>query len=82
MKNELIYVRVFEQGVYDDIRMGVSYPIFKDQIDKEVDSVKRGYDKRLEWCGGFEKNAKEYYKRIALVDAETFQSVKEIYNVK
>lgn len=83
MENDLIYIRVLEQDTCDQIRIGSAYPIWKNNLQQEVDNVIKAYDKRMEWCGGWtDKNNNEYHKRIALVDAETLQSVKEIWKKK
>lgn len=83
LKSELIYVRVLEHETTDQIRIGASYPVFVDDLDKEVENVKKAYDKRMEWCGGWnDKNNNEYHERIALVNAETLQSVREIWKKK
>lgn len=83
MENDLIYIRVLEQDTCDQIRIGPAYPIWKNNLQQEVDNVIKAYDKRMEWCGGWtDKNNNEYHKRIALVDAETLQSVKEIWKKK
>ncbi len=82
-KTELIYIRVLEQDTCDQIRIGWSYPIFKEDLEQEAEKIIKAYDKRMEWCGGWtDKNNNEYHERIALVDAETLQSVREIWNKK
>lgn len=83
MDKQLIYIRVLEQDTCDQIRIGAAYPIWKDSLQREVEKVIEAYDKRMAWCGGWnDKNNNEYHERIALVDAETLQSVKEIWNKK
>ena len=82
-KTELIYVRVLEQDTCDQIRIGVSYPLFTENIDLEAELVRKAYDKRMAWCGGWtDENNNKYHERIALVDAETLQSVREIWKKK
>ena len=44
-----------------------------------VENTIKQYGKEMEWCGGFQDGCKRYYKRIALVNADTLQSVIEIY---
>lgn len=83
LKHELIHIRVLEHSTFDQVRMGYSYPVFKDDIDNEAERIKKAYDKQMAWCGGWnDENNNKYHQRIALVDAETFQSVKEIWNKK
>ena len=80
LKSELIYVRVMEHSTCDQIRIGASYPVFVDNLDKAVESVKKAYGERLKWCGGWtDENNDKYHERIALVDAETLQPVREIW---
>ena len=83
MKYEIIYVRVLEQDTCDQIRIGMAYPIYKDNLDNEVSKIKEAYNKQLAWCGGWnDVNKNKYHQRVAIVDAETLQSVKEIWNKK
>ena len=83
MDKQLIYIRILEQDTCDQIRIGAAYPIWKDSLQREVEKVIEAYDKRMEWCGGWnDKNNNEYHERIALVDAETLQSIKEIWKKK
>lgn len=82
MEKTLIYVRVLQQDTQDQIRIGVSIPILSSEIEKCAANTVLSYDKKLEWCGGFQAGCKKYYKRIALVDANTLQSIKEIYPEK
>ena len=79
MKKDLIYIRVLQQDTEDQVRMGASFPLFKDDVERVAENTIKQYDKDLEWCGGFQAGCEKYYKRIALVNADTFQSIKEIY---
>lgn len=80
LKNKLIYVRVLEHSTSDQIRIGHSYPVFVDDLDKAVENVRKAYDKELAWCGGWtDENNNRYHERIALVDAKTLQPVREIW---
>ena len=82
-KTELIYVRVLEQDTCDQIRIGMSYPVYRDNLANEAEKVKKAYGERMDWCGGWnDENNNKYHQRIALVDAETLQSVREIWNKK
>ena len=83
MDKQLIYIRVLEQDTCDQIRIGAAYPIWKDSLQREAEKVIEAYGKRMEWCGGWtDKNNNEYHERIAIVDAETLQSIKEIWKKK
>ena len=80
---DLIYIRVLEHDTCDQIRIGCSFPIFDGDQEKAVKSTIDQYDKQFNFCGGWnEGNANKYYKRIALVDAKTLQSIVEIWNKK
>lgn len=76
---EIINFRVLQQDTDDQIRMGASFPIYCKNLDKAVESTIKQYSKDLELCGGFKAGCKRYYKRIALVDADTLQVVREVY---
>lgn len=77
---EFIFVRVLEHDTCDQIRIGMAYPIHANQVEKAAESVKALYGEKLEWCGGFERGCKEYYLRIALVNADTLDSIAEVWN--
>jgi hypothetical protein len=76
---EMINLRVLQQDTEDQIRIGAGFPAYTKMLDKVVENTIKQYGKELEWCGGFQKGCKRYYKRIALVNADTLQSVREIY---
>ena len=79
MAKDLITVRVLQQDTQDEIKIGAGFPVWEDQLDQVKENTKKQYDQRLEWCGGFLEGCKRYYKRIALVDADTLQVITEIY---
>ena len=79
MANGIITLRVLQQDTEDQIRIGAGFPALEGNIDKVVENTIKQYGKELEWCGGFQEGCKRYYKRIALVNADTLQSVREIY---
>lgn len=82
MAKNQITVRVLQHDTEDQIRIGAGFPIWNDQLDKVVENTIKQYDNDMKWCGGFQEGCKRYYKRIALVNADTLQSVREIYPVK
>lgn len=82
MEKKLICVRILQHDTEDEIKIGVSVPITEDKLDKYAEGTIKSYDKRLEWCGGFIQGCKKYYKRIALVDADTLEVIKVIYEKK
>lgn len=82
MAKNQITVRVLQHDTEDQIRIGAGFPIWDDQLDMVVKNTIKQYGKELKWCGGFQEGCKRYYKRIALVNAETLQSIREIYPEK
>jgi len=76
---DLIKLRVLQQDTEDQIRIGASFPVPESALNKVVENTVKQYSKDLEWCGGFQAGCEKYYKRIALVDADTLQSIREIY---
>lgn len=72
-------IRIFQHDTEDQIRIGESFPIPCSCLKEIVEKTINLYSEKLAWCGGFQAGCEKYYKRIALVDAETFQSVVEIY---
>jgi len=76
---EMVNLRVLQQDTEDQIRIGAGFPAYTKMLDKVVENTIKQYGKELEWCGGFQEGCKRYYKRIALVNADTLQSVREIY---
>ena len=82
MANGIITLRVLQQDTEDQIRIGAGFPALEGNIDKVVENTIKQYGKELEWCGGFQEGCKRYYKRIALVNADTLPSVREIYPEK
>ena len=79
MANKIINVRVLQHDTEDQIRIGASFPVPDNALDKVAENTIKQYSKDLEWCGGFKAGCEKYYKRIALVDADTLQSIREIY---
>ena len=81
MNTEIINIRVLEHDLQDSIRIGMSFPKFDDSLvlDKVVENVTEQYAERLSWCGGFDAGCEKYYKRIAIVDADTLEVMRMIY---
>ena len=82
MANKIINVRVLQHDTEDQIRIGASFPVPDNALDKVAENTIKQYSKDLEWCGGFKAGCEKYYKRIALVDADTLQVITVIYPVK
>lgn len=73
-----ISIRVLQHDVKDEIRIGATYPVINmDILEQEVI---KAYEKETAWCSGFKVTCEKYYKRIAIVDAETLGVIREIYN--
>ena len=68
--------RILEHDTADQIRIGAEF--YSNDLEAAAKSVVKGYGERMAWCGGFKK-AREYYQRIAIVDADTLSVVKEIF---
>lgn len=77
-KKNPTYVRVLQHDTTDEIRIGAEYCIFGN-LDKAEKDCKEMYEKRCAWCGGFDVACERYYKRVALVDADTLEVVRMIY---
>jgi len=80
-KNKPTYIRLLQHDKSDGIRIGASSCIFGDLDKAEKDCIDT-YEKECSWCGGFKSACEKYYKRIALVDADTLEVVRVIYDEK
>lgn len=76
----LIYIRILQHDTEDQIRIGNSYPI--NDLDKAEENIVALYEKDTAWCGGFEAFCKQYYKHIAIIDADTLEVIRSIYGKK
>ena len=77
---DLIYIRVLQHDTEDQIRIGNAYPVT--DLDKAENNIVALYEKRTAWCCGFKAACKQYYKRIAIVDADTLEVIRSIYGAK
>lgn len=77
MANDLIYIRVLQHDTEDQIRIGMAIPI--DDIGIIVKNVIKQYEVDCAWCGGFNAACEKYYKRIAIVNADTLEVIHSIY---
>lgn len=66
----------------DQIRIGAETWLYDNQLDKAVQDTIDQYEKQTEWCGGFQEACKKFYKRIAIVDADTLAVLRVIHPVK
>lgn len=77
MNTELKFYRVLQHDIADQIRIGSAFP--SNNLEQTAIETAEQYAKDLEWCGGFAAGCNKYYKRIAIVDAESLAVVKMIY---
>lgn len=75
---ETNFYRVLQQDIYNQIRIGA--PFYGTDIDAIVANVVKSYEASGNWCGGFKIACEKYYQRIAIVDADTLQIIRVIYN--
>lgn len=80
MVNDLIYIRVLQHDTEDQIRIGMAVPT--DDLGITVQNVIKQYEADCAWCGGFNAACEKYYKRIAIVNADTLEVIHSIYNRK
>lgn len=74
--SDLINIRVLQHDTEDQIRIGMAYPVF--DLDKAEQGIIKGYEKETAWCGGFKVACEKYYKRIAIVRADTLEVIRLI----
>lgn len=72
------YLRVLQHDRSDEIRIGVAFCAIGELDNAEQECIKT-YEEKCAWCGGFSAACEKYYKRIALVDAETLETIRTIY---
>ena len=77
MATEIINIRVLQHDTEDQIRIGMLTPVF--DLEKAVQGVIKAYEKDTAWCGGFKSACEKYYKRIAIVNADTLEVIYTIY---
>lgn len=82
MATNYISIRVLQHDKSDQIRIGAERGIFQDQLDRAVQDTIDQYEKETEWCGGFQVACERYYKRIAIVEADSLAVLRVIYPVK
>lgn len=74
--SDLINIRVLQHDTEDQIRIGMAYPVF--DLDKAEQEIIKGYENKTAWCGGFKVACEKYYKRIAIVRADTLEVIRLI----
>ena len=77
MANEIITIRVLQHDTEDLIRIGMAVPTLS--IEETVQRVIKQYEVDCTWCGGFKAACESYYKRIAIVNADTLEVIHTIY---
>lgn len=78
--SDLINIRVLQHDTEDQIRIGMAYPVF--DLDKAEQEIINGYENKTAWCGGFKAVCEKYYRRIAIVRADTLEVIRPIYERK
>ena len=78
--SDLINIRILQHDTEDQIRIGNAYPVT--DLDRAEKSVVALYEKDTAWCGGFKAACEKYYKRIAIVSADTLEVIRLIYGRK
>lgn len=78
----LINIRVLHHDRDDLIHIGIACQIDENNLDNSEQTIIQNYEKKTAWCGGFKEACKRYYKRIAIVNAETLQVIRTIYEKK
>ena len=77
MAKEFRLCRVLQHDTCDQIRIGGTFRTV--DIEAAIQDVKEQLDENMKWCGGFEEGCKRFYKRIAIVDAETLAVISNVY---
>lgn len=77
MGTNIINIRVLQHDKNNQIRIGELFPIV--DLDKAEKDIIAQYEARTAWCGGFKKAFERYYKRIAIVNADTLEVIRPIY---
>lgn len=70
-------IRILQHDTEDQIRIGMAMP--SESLDQTEKEVKAEYEQRTAWCGGFKAACEKYYKRIAIVDADTLEVIRVLY---
>ena len=78
---ETIKIRVLEHDLQDSIRIGQAIEKLNttEVMDNVALSVLEMYNEKLNWCGGFDEGAEMYYKRIAIVNADTLEVIRLLF---
>ena len=83
MATNYISIRVLQHDKESDqIRIGAERGIFEDQLDRAVQDTIEQYEQKTEWCGGFKAACESYYKRIAIVEADSLAVLRVIHPAK
>ena len=73
-----INIRVLQHETNDSIRIGIAHRVIDlQEAEKEIIS---GYDIRMADFGGFTGACQKFFKRIAIVDADTLKVIKSLYD--
>lgn len=72
--SNLINIRVLQHDTHDQIRIGNALSV--NDIDEAEKGIVKAYEKKTDWCGGFKAACETYYKRIAIVNADTLEVIR------
>ncbi|MDR1592762.1 MAG: hypothetical protein LBS16_07805 [Prevotellaceae bacterium] len=81
--SSFLEVRVLQEDINGEIRIGKSFTIENNQkgIDWAEEQAKKGYETKLSAINqNLLQNGHEYYNRISIVNADTLEEVKPVYN--
>lgn len=78
--SDLINIRVLQHDTHDQIRIGNALSV--NDIDEAEKGIVKAYEKKTYWCGGFKAACENYYQRIAIVNADTLEVIRFIYDRK
>lgn len=73
-----IRIRILQQDKKDEIRIGAAFSV--PNLGTAEKNIIAAYDKKFEGCGGFKSAYKDYYQRIAIVDADSLAVKRVIHN--
>lgn len=76
-----INIRILEHDLQDNIRIGATVKkLHTAETMANVESfVKNSYNDKLSWCGGYDMAMKKYYKRVAIVEADSLKVARIIF---
>lgn len=76
--NRSFKIRILQHDIIDD-EISISAENTVTNLEELEKDVIQEYEEACKWHGGFESACKTYYKRIAIVHADTLEEIKIIY---